>query len=97
MGQSDKSSRHNLWTLPLDPGTPGAMRTAVPMLHLAVRHNARAILSRPAQCSALVAYTSNESGQSQIYVHSFPGGAGKFQISTSGGALPRWRRNRTQI
>jgi hypothetical protein len=47
-----------------------------------------------------VAYTSDESGpgQYQIYVQSFPVGAGKFQVSTgAGGRQPRWRRDGKEI
>jgi len=38
-----------------------------------------------------IAYNSNESGQAQIYVQSFPAGGGKFLISRQGGMEPRWR------
>jgi hypothetical protein len=30
-------------------------------------------------------------------VQSFPAGAGKFQVSTAGGAQPRWRRDGKEI
>ncbi|HEY6448522.1 MAG TPA: protein kinase [Acidobacteriaceae bacterium] len=38
-----------------------------------------------------VAYASNETGEWEIYVTTFPGGAGKFQVSRGGGSEPRWR------
>ena len=38
-----------------------------------------------------LAYMSNESGRNEIYVQSFPGPGGKWQISTAGGADPHWR------
>lgn len=38
-----------------------------------------------------MAYFSNESGQAQIYVQSFPLGGSKSRISTGGGMEPRWR------
>jgi Tol biopolymer transport system component len=38
-----------------------------------------------------VAYASNESGRWEIYVTSFPGAVGKWQISNAGGTQPRWR------
>jgi Tol biopolymer transport system component len=38
-----------------------------------------------------VAYTSNENGEWEIYVTSFPDGRGKWQISSGGGVQPRWR------
>jgi eukaryotic-like serine/threonine-protein kinase len=45
----------------------------------------------------LVAYISNESGKYEVYVAPFPGPGGKWQISTSGGAYPRWRRDGNEI
>jgi eukaryotic-like serine/threonine-protein kinase len=38
-----------------------------------------------------VAYSSNESGDWEIYVTTFPAGAGKWQVSRGGGTEPRWR------
>ena len=38
-----------------------------------------------------VAYQSNESGPFEIYVQPFPVASAKWQISTSGGTMPRWR------
>jgi serine/threonine protein kinase len=38
-----------------------------------------------------VAYSSNESGQSQVMVTSFSGTTGRWQVSTDGGASPAWR------
>ena len=37
-----------------------------------------------------IAYDSNESGRSEIYVRSFPARGGKWQVSDGGGALARW-------
>lgn len=46
-----------------------------------------------------VAYTSNESGQSEIYVIPFPPSpnAGRWQVSRGGGVQPRWRRNGKEL
>jgi eukaryotic-like serine/threonine-protein kinase len=38
-----------------------------------------------------LAYVSNESGRNEVYVAPFPGAGGKWQVSTAGGAAPRWR------
>src|SRR2546425_10720762 len=47
--------------------------------------------------SRWVAYASNESGQFQIYVQSFPSSGGKWQVSTGGGAQPQWRRDGKEL
>jgi len=44
-----------------------------------------------------VTYTSNETGRFEVYVRSFPGSVEKWQISASGGAHPRWRRDGKEI
>jgi Tol biopolymer transport system component len=44
-----------------------------------------------------VAYTSTESGQSQVYVQPFPKASGKWQISVDGGSQPRWQSDGKQI
>jgi Tol biopolymer transport system component len=44
-----------------------------------------------------VAYQSNQSGAYEIYVQSFPTPSIRTQISTSGGAQPRWRRDGKEL
>jgi len=44
-----------------------------------------------------IAYQSNESGRFEIYVQPFPGPGRKFQISTNGGAQPRWKKDGKEI
>jgi Tol biopolymer transport system component len=41
--------------------------------------------------NSLVAYTSDESGHSEVYVEHFPTHAGRRQVSAAGGGTPRWR------
>jgi hypothetical protein len=38
-----------------------------------------------------MAYASDESGDWEVYVTTFPGSSGKWQISRGGGTEPRWR------
>jgi eukaryotic-like serine/threonine-protein kinase len=44
-----------------------------------------------------LAYVSDESGRSEIYVRPFPGPGGKVQISTEGGTEPVWARNGREL
>ena len=44
-----------------------------------------------------MAYTSNESGQFEVYVQPFPGGGGKWQVSTHGGTDAVWSRDGSEI
>jgi len=44
-----------------------------------------------------MAYQSNESGQSQIHVQAIPAGGSNYQVSTSGGTQPTWRRDGKEL
>jgi len=44
-----------------------------------------------------VAYASDESGNWEIYVTTFPAAAGKWQVSSGGGTEPRWRGDGKEI
>jgi hypothetical protein len=47
-----------------------------------------------------IAYTSNESGRSEVYVEGFPraaGADGKTKVSTAGGEEPLWQRDGKQL
>jgi serine/threonine-protein kinase len=44
-----------------------------------------------------IAYQSDESGRFEIYVRPYPGPGGKWQVSTEGGASPRWRRDGREL
>jgi eukaryotic-like serine/threonine-protein kinase len=84
---------NDLWVLPL---TPGQERKPAPYLQSPYTES-QGQFSPGVSGPRWIAYTSNESGPTQIYVQSFPIGAGKFQISTGGGLQPRWRRNGKEL
>ena len=44
-----------------------------------------------------LAYSSNESGRREVYVVPFPGGGGKWQVSTQGGGDPEWRSDGKEL
>jgi Tol biopolymer transport system component len=44
-----------------------------------------------------LAYVSDESGASEVYVRRFPSGSDKQRISPSGGAEPRWRDDGSEL
>jgi len=44
-----------------------------------------------------VAYASDESGNPEIYLTTFPKGDGKWQVSRGGGTQPRWRADGKEI
>ena len=88
----------NLWVQPL---TPGAKPWPL------VRSEFRQEFGQFSPDGRWVAYHSNESGRSEVYVTPFvdPGAAdadraipgAKWQISSAGGTLPRWRRDGREV
>src|SRR5262249_16811893 len=44
-----------------------------------------------------LAYASDESGDWEVYVTTFPGAVGKWQVSRGGGTEPRWRGDGKEI
>jgi Tol biopolymer transport system component len=44
-----------------------------------------------------IAYTSDETARNEVYITSFPTGAGKSLVSTRGGSLPQWRRDGKEL
>jgi Tol biopolymer transport system component len=44
-----------------------------------------------------IAYVSNESGRTEVYVQPYPGPGGKWQISAEGGSEPIWNRNGREL
>ena len=43
------------------------------------------------------AYSTDESGQMEVYVVRFPSGGGKARVSAAGGSHPRWRRDGKEL
>jgi eukaryotic-like serine/threonine-protein kinase len=44
-----------------------------------------------------IAFASDESGRSEVYVTSFPEGSARWQISSGGGSQPRWRADEKEL
>jgi serine/threonine protein kinase/Tol biopolymer transport system component len=85
---SDPKTGQDVWALPLDGD-----RKPFPVVQQSADE-------RDAQFSPdgkWIAYQSNETGQAEIYVQAFPGSGGKWQISTTGGAQPRWHPNGREL
>jgi len=51
------------------------------------------LASRFSPDGSYIAYVSNESGQNEVYVRSFPEGGRKVTVSSNGGKSPRWSRD----
>jgi dipeptidyl aminopeptidase/acylaminoacyl peptidase len=84
----DPATGTDLWLLPLDGD-----RT--PKRFLQTRSSERN--GRFSPDGRWVAYESNESGRTEIYVQPFPGPGGKSKVSTDGGDEPVWSRDGQEL
>jgi serine/threonine protein kinase len=82
------SGQYEIWMLPLD-GDRKPYPYLVSQFHV----------SQPAfsKDGNWLAYTSNESGRSEVYVQRFPGPGEKIQVSTDGGNHAVWSRDGKQL
>jgi Tol biopolymer transport system component len=85
---SSAKTGYDLWYLPMT-----GERTPKPFVQSAAQEG----IGQFSPDGRYVAYISNESGQNEIYVRSFPDGSGKWQVSKGGGVDPRWRRDGKEI
>ena len=91
-------------TLILDSQNPGTGYDIV-ALSLDGERRFRLLLQTPANESSArlspdgrwMAYTSDDSGRSEVYVLPYPGPGGRWQVSTDGGSGPIWSRDGREL
>ena len=83
-----KDTSWDIWTLPTSEGAKPAVFVKTPFTELVP------VFSPDVR---FLAYISNESGRQEVYVQSFPGPGGKWQVSTAGGVEPHWRADGKEI
>ena len=81
----------HLWVMPLESDGEG-FRTAK-LEQVLQEGGSDGRQASPSPDGRWLAYTSTESGTSQVYVRSLPDRGGKWQISNNGGQYPEWSRN----
>lgn len=83
----NSSTNWDIWKFPLDGGPPGPL-IAGPTV------DAEPAISPD---GGWVAYTSNESGRSEIYLQSLDNSGGRLQVSNQGGRDAHWRGDGKEI
>jgi serine/threonine protein kinase/Tol biopolymer transport system component len=82
--------RMEIWALPLTGKTEPQPIVRVPAPGFAAH-------ARFSPDGRWVAYVSTESGHPEVFVQAFSGTGGRWQVSTQGGAQPRWRRDGKEL
>jgi Tol biopolymer transport system component len=87
--ETDPETKHDIWKIPVTPD--GRLRQDEPPApYLRTRFNESQARFSPEPSPRWVAFTSNESGQFEVYVDAFPEPRGKQRISIAGGGDPQW-------
>jgi hypothetical protein len=81
------------WNIYLLPITASGAGTPTPFLRS--QFNVRAAQFSPD--GRMFAYTSDESGSTEIYVQTYPLSTTKVRVSSHGGEFPRWRRDTREL
>jgi Tol biopolymer transport system component len=96
----DPKTRADLWALPITGSGRGSLDSSRVEVGQPIPVAQTEFEESQGQFSPdvkWVAYTSNETGRSEVYVRAFPGPAGKRQVSTGGGVYPRWGRSGQEL
>jgi serine/threonine-protein kinase len=89
--ETRQNSGQDLMLLPLERTADGGWKPGAPTPLLATAANELAGEFSPD--GKWMAYTSDESGRSEVYVQPFPGPGGRWQVSTEGAEWVEWRAN----
>lgn len=88
LGIADPDTGWDLWTVPLQsPRTPAVL----------LKTNFDERRGQFSPDGKWITYTSNESGQYEVYVRRADGAPGQWQISSGGGAFGRWASNINEL
>ncbi len=85
----------DIMILPLEGDDTSGWRPGTPTAFLNTRFTETEPMFSPD--GRWLAYSSNESEHQEVYVRPFPGPGGKRQISSGGGNLPTWSRNKQEL
>jgi Tol biopolymer transport system component/tRNA A-37 threonylcarbamoyl transferase component Bud32 len=86
--EENAKGKNDLWVLPLEGD-----RTPRPL----VRDEFNKWGAKFSPDDKWVAYVSDKSGRAEVYIQPFPGPGEKYQVSTSGGFNPSWRRDGKEL
>ena len=87
-GRQRRAAQWDIWRLPLTDGG-----VAEPWLATESAENVPSV----SPDGRFVAYQSNDSGRSEVYVRAYSGSSGRHHVSTQGGGRPRWSPTGSEI
>ena len=85
----------DIWILPMDGDETSGWKPGTAYIYLAGALNETDAVFSPD--GRWLAYESDESGRSEVYVRPFPGPGSRSQVSAAGGQAPRWSRTSREL
>ncbi len=86
-------TRWDLWVMPVESSPADSTHGSTPYLHSEFNETD----GRFSPDGRWIAYTSDESGQNEVYIGTSTAAGGRWQVSTSGGRGPRWRQDGKEL
>jgi Tol biopolymer transport system component/predicted Ser/Thr protein kinase len=87
--ESGADTKYDIWKIPMTPDGR-AQEGSTPTPYLRTRFNEFQARFSPEPSPRWVAYTSDESGRSEVYLDAFPEPRARVRISIAGGQSPQW-------
>jgi serine/threonine protein kinase/Tol biopolymer transport system component len=82
----------DIWVLPMFPDKSGDQKPSS-----VVATNFQDVTPSFSPDGKWLAYANTETGRLEVYIQPFPSGAGRWQVSTAGGARPNWRKDGKEL
>ncbi len=93
LAYTDLGGSPGIWTLPIDSADPEHPKAGKPEIFLASKDVSPQSSPEFSPDGRWIAFALNQSGRLEIFVRPFPGPGGQWQVTNSGGWLPRWGRD----
>ena len=88
------TTSYDLWTVPMETTSAG-LKAGIPEKFLVTNAQDRHPAFSPD--ARWLAYASNETGQTEVYVRAFPDTGGRWTVSAGGGHYPIWSKNGREL
>jgi serine/threonine-protein kinase len=94
-GQQSRDTNPDIWILPMEGDEKSGWKPGTPKVFVNTIANEGYPMFSPD--GRWLAYTSNETRTTEVYVRAYPGPGGPWQVSSGGGRSPAWSRTKPEL